>query len=311
MDLQNHKFQKDYETAFSIKIFPFLFFNGVISITYNAFLKPKTDIKEELDNLRNQLIPLSIMQSVSSMANKITAYLLFKYQKKKYFRYIENHRNRNDMPEGEMDQVSSLVDTLKVENQSVTRVVMNLRTKESTLFNQVDMDTIEINSFKKELAAMDITTSYSLSITKYSYIIIFSCIYPVGALVLLVMNMIELRIFIFALTHCFQRPLCVRVIGIGGFQSYWNSITYASVFTNVWLMSEYQFLDIEVDGESLITDKIKLFVLAGIIFFIFFVKALLQYFISDTPAWVRIAFKKIQVKKNMNSKKMEIDETLV
>ncbi len=80
---------------------------------------------------------------------------------------------------------------------------MNLSTKENELLNLVDIDTIEINSFKKELAPTDIITSYSFSLTKYYYVIIFSCIYPAGALVLFIMNIIELFVFSFSLTHCF------------------------------------------------------------------------------------------------------------
>jgi hypothetical protein len=80
---------------------------------------------------------------------------------------------------------------------------MNLTNKSSELMNKIDMDSIEINSFKKQLGNMDIITQYSLSLTKYSYVIIFSCIYPEGAVVLCLLNIIEIRVFTFALTHCF------------------------------------------------------------------------------------------------------------
>ncbi len=50
----------------------------------------------ELKNLRSQLIPLSIIQSMSSMASKIIPYFLFKFHKRNYFKYLETHKNRNE-----------------------------------------------------------------------------------------------------------------------------------------------------------------------------------------------------------------------
>ena len=113
---------------------------------------------------------------------------------------------------------------------------MDLQGKGTVMSNMVDMDAVELNSFMTTLKDIDIIENYSFSLVKYSYIMVYSCLFPAGALLLLILNILEIRVFLYGLFNCFQRPLCQRVVSIGSFENYWNLISYASVFSNVLLL---------------------------------------------------------------------------
>ena len=132
------------------------------------------------------------------------------------------------------------------------------------------MDIIELNSFKSKLEKVDLIEVYANGLLKQSYLIIFSVIFPIGSLFIVVLMILELRLLLYFLTTSFQRPLSEKITNIGVFQDFWNIISYIGIFSNVYLMSK-----INVLNYFGINDNYDTFIYIAIVLFLISIKFLL------------------------------------
>lgn len=81
------------------------------------------------------------------------------------------------------------------------------------LETKVDADAIELNSFRSEFGG---TVEYYMeAVTDYGYCILFSAAFPLGPIIGIVTNMMDIQIKLYTLIYMTKRIKCERNPGIG------------------------------------------------------------------------------------------------
>ena len=96
----------------------------------------------------------------------------------------------------------------------------------------IDVDSIELNSLKPEFKG---TANYFMdSMIDIGYITLFAAAFPIGPMIALLANVVEIKIKIFSLLHLFKRPRCDRCAGIGEWLNIMEIMSIVSVVNIVY-----------------------------------------------------------------------------
>lgn len=73
-------------------------------------------------------------------------------------------------------------------------------------------------------------------LVQFGYLSLFSCVYPLTALLLLINNVTEIRTDAYKICKLFRKPFSPPVANMGVWQIAFEVLSFASVVTNCWLM---------------------------------------------------------------------------
>ncbi|XP_064191976.1 anoctamin-10 [Anguilla rostrata] len=129
-------------------------------------------------------------------------------------------------------------------------------------------------------------SEYIELLVQYGYLSLFSCVYPLTAVFLLINNVTEIRTDAFKICRLFQKPFYAPVSSMGVWQAAFEILGFVSVMSNCWLL--------------LLSPRVKHFCLEGgfssrnaLLFAILvehvliLIKMILAFVIPDEPDWVR------------------------
>ncbi|XP_058252824.1 anoctamin-10 [Hemibagrus wyckioides] len=130
-------------------------------------------------------------------------------------------------------------------------------------------------------------------LVQFGYLSLFSCVYPLTAVLLLINNITEIRGDAYKICRLFRKPFSPPESGIGVWQAAFEVLSFLSVISNCWLL----FLAPRIKAFTLDSGLSPSLVL---IFFIMLehvliiVKMILAFIIPDEPDWVRIKRQQIE-----------------
>ncbi|XP_045892502.1 anoctamin-10-like [Micropterus dolomieu] len=123
-------------------------------------------------------------------------------------------------------------------------------------------------------------------LVQFGYLSLFSCVYPLTALLLLINNVTEIRTDAYKICKLFRKPFSPPVANMGVWQIAFEVLSFASVVTNCWLMLlSPQLQELFQEGRMSSTNILLLAVLVEHVLIL--VKVVLALLIPDEPNWIR------------------------
>ncbi|KAJ8247450.1 hypothetical protein GJAV_G00246520 [Gymnothorax javanicus] len=129
-------------------------------------------------------------------------------------------------------------------------------------------------------------SEYIELLVQFGYLSLFSCVYPLTAVFLLLNNVTEIRTDAFKICRLFQKPFSAPIANMGVWQAAFEILGFVSVISNCWLL--------------LLSPRVKQFYLEGgfssrnallfailIEHILILIKMILSFAIPDEPDWIR------------------------
>ncbi|KAJ7997799.1 hypothetical protein DPEC_G00215870 [Dallia pectoralis] len=130
-------------------------------------------------------------------------------------------------------------------------------------------------------------SEYIELLVQFGYLSLFSCVYPLTAVFLLINNVMEIRGDAYKICKLFRKPFSAPVSNLGVWQTAFEVLGFVSVMSNCWLLLLSPRVQ-EFCLEGRISSKnILLFAILVEHVLILF-KMVLAFMIPDEPDWVRI-----------------------
>ena len=173
---------------------------------------------------------------------------------------------------------------------------MNNNSIEGKIEENLDVDSVELNGLKLNFEG---TLNYFMEgILDLGYITLFAAAFPIGPVIAVVANVVEINIKLYALTEVYKRPETERCGGIGEWVNIMEIMGLVSVFTNFALLYvKTRTATLEAlygyygDNNTTI---ILLYFLTIILILI--IKIIVKWLIPDIPKWVLNEIKKLDLK---------------
>ncbi|XP_072374530.1 anoctamin-10 isoform X1 [Scyliorhinus torazame] len=128
---------------------------------------------------------------------------------------------------------------------------------------------------------------------QFGYVSLFSCIYPLTAVLVVVNNIAEIRMDALKLCHLFRKPFISPAANIGVWQTAFEMIGFLSVITNCFLISISPQVE-EYCAENNITSKNVLIWTVGVEHALLAIKIILAFSIPDIPQWVKLRIDRVE-----------------
>lgn len=123
-------------------------------------------------------------------------------------------------------------------------------------------------------------------LVQFGYLSLFSCVYPLTAVLLLINNLTEIRSDAYKICKLFRKPFCPPVANMGVWQIAFEVLSFVSVVSNCWLlMLSPRLQELFQDGGWSSTNILLLAVLVEHVLIL--VKVILAVVIPDEPDWIR------------------------
>nr|XP_057931681.1 anoctamin-10 [Doryrhamphus excisus]XP_057931682.1 anoctamin-10 [Doryrhamphus excisus] len=123
-------------------------------------------------------------------------------------------------------------------------------------------------------------------LVQFGYLSLFSCVYPLTAMLLLINNVTEIRTDAYKICKLFRKPFSAPVANMGVWQIAFEILSFISVVSNCWLLTlSPQFQRMHQEGEMSSTNILLLAVLAEHVLIV--VKLIMAAVIPDEPEWIR------------------------
>lgn len=135
-------------------------------------------------------------------------------------------------------------------------------------------------------------------LVQFGYLSLFSCVFPLTAVLLLINNLTEIRSDAYKICKLFRKPFCAPVANMGVWQMAFEVLSFVSVVSNCWLLMLSPRIQAEcLWGELSCTNVLLLAVAMEHVLIL--VKVVLAVLIPDEPGWIKkkrlhIEFKSIQ-----------------
>ncbi|XP_058502352.1 anoctamin-10 [Solea solea] len=123
-------------------------------------------------------------------------------------------------------------------------------------------------------------------LVQFGYLSLFSCVYPLTAVLLLVNNMTEIRSDAYKICKLFRKPFTPPVANMGVWQLAFEVLSFVSVVSNCWLL----LLSPRLQGlchEAGMSSTNILLSAVLVEHFLILVKVVLSVLIPDEPDWIR------------------------
>ncbi|XP_012688571.2 anoctamin-10 [Clupea harengus] len=136
-------------------------------------------------------------------------------------------------------------------------------------------------------------SEYIELLVQFGYLSLFSCVYPLTALLLLLNNLTELRTDAYKICKLFRKPFAPPTAGIGVWQAAFEILGFLSVMSNCWLLIMSPRL--QEFSQEVGLNSTQILVLAVLVeHILILVKLIVAFLIPDEPDWVRIQREKAE-----------------
>lgn len=135
-------------------------------------------------------------------------------------------------------------------------------------------------------------------LVQFGYLSLFSCVFPLTAVLLLINNLTEIRADAYKICKLFRKPFCAPVANMGVWQIAFEVLSFVSVVSNCWLLMLSPQIQVGcLEGEMSCTNVLLLAVAMEHVLIL--VKVVMAVLIPDEPGWIKkkrlhIEFKSIQ-----------------
>ena len=95
---------------------------------------------------------------------------------------------------------------------------------------------VELNSYRGNFSGNILLNYYADGFIDLGYITLFAAAFPLGPVVAMISNLIEIWSKIYVFLYVYKRPQSHRGTGIGEWMAVWEFMSLSSVFTNFALL---------------------------------------------------------------------------
>jgi len=93
----------------------------------------------------------------------------------------------------------------------------------------IDVDAVELNGMKLTADNNLVINYFMESMIDFGYITLFSAAFPIGPLISLLMNLLEIRMKIITYLYVYKKPSAERAPGIGDWLDIWEYMSFFGV----------------------------------------------------------------------------------
>ncbi|XP_061891860.1 anoctamin-10 [Entelurus aequoreus] len=123
-------------------------------------------------------------------------------------------------------------------------------------------------------------------LVQFGYLSLFSCVYPLTAVLLLINNATEIRTDAYKICKLFRKPFSAPAANMGVWQIAFEILSFMAVVSNCWLLTLSPLsLKMQVEGEMSSTNIVLMAVLAEHLLIL--IKLMMAAVIPDEPGWIR------------------------
>ncbi|XP_036399736.1 anoctamin-10 [Megalops cyprinoides] len=130
-------------------------------------------------------------------------------------------------------------------------------------------------------------------LVQYGYLSLFSCVYPLTAVLLLINNVTEIRSDAFKICRLFRKPISAPVSNMGVWQAAFEVLGFVSVISNCWLLLLSPRVKEFCQEAGYSSRNVLLFAIL-VEHVLILIKMILAFAIPDEPDWVRIKREEIE-----------------
>ncbi|XP_077452034.1 anoctamin-10 isoform X1 [Stigmatopora argus] len=124
-------------------------------------------------------------------------------------------------------------------------------------------------------------------LVQFGYLSLFSCIYPLTAVLLLINNVTEIRSDAYKICKLFRKPFSTPTANMGVWQTAFEILSYVAVVSNCWLLTlSPQLQRMQHEGQISRNEIVMFAIMAQYLLII--VKLTVAAVIPDEPDWIRI-----------------------
>lgn len=132
-------------------------------------------------------------------------------------------------------------------------------------------------------------------LVQFGYLSLFSCVYPLTAVLLLINNITEIRTDAYKICKLFRKPFSPPVANMGVWQLAFQVLSFASVMSNCWLLLlSPQLQELCQQGKMSCTSILLMAVLVEHVLIL--VKVIVAVLIPDEPDWIRKKIERMEYK---------------
>ncbi|XP_037110166.1 anoctamin-10 isoform X1 [Syngnathus acus] len=123
-------------------------------------------------------------------------------------------------------------------------------------------------------------------LVQFGYLSLFSCVYPLTAVLLLINNVTEIRSDAYKICKLFRKPFSAPVANMGVWQIAFEILSFVAVVSNCWLLTlSPQLQRMQHEGQMSNSDIMLMAILAEHVLII--VKVTVAALIPDEPDWIK------------------------
>ncbi|XP_051884146.1 anoctamin-10 isoform X2 [Pristis pectinata] len=163
--------------------------------------------------------------------------------------------------------------------------------KNCAVENAPEIDKIKPQGQKTTFPGM--FDEYMELFVQFGYVSLFSCIYPLSAILIILNNITEIRTDALKLCHLFRKPFISPAANIGVWQTAFETIGFLSVITNCLLISISPQVK-EYCAENNVTSNSVLIWAIGVEHALLAIKIILAFVIPDIPQWVKLKIDRVE-----------------
>ncbi|XP_068168693.1 anoctamin-10 [Antennarius striatus] len=123
-------------------------------------------------------------------------------------------------------------------------------------------------------------------LVQFGYLSLFSCVYPLTAVLLLINNLTEIRSDAYKICKLFRKPFCPPVANMGVWLIAFEVLSYVSVISNCWLLMLSPRLQ-QLFQEHEMSNTSTLLLAVSVEHVLILVKLVMAALIPDEPGWIR------------------------
>ncbi|KAM9754308.1 LOW QUALITY PROTEIN: anoctamin-10 [Menidia menidia] len=123
-------------------------------------------------------------------------------------------------------------------------------------------------------------------LVQFGYLSLFSCVFPLTAVLLLLNNLTEIRSDAYKICRLFRKPFSPPVANMGVWQVAFEVLSYVSVVSNCWLLLLSPRLQ-RLQEEGGVSGTNILLAAVGVEHLLIIVKLIMAALIPDEPGWIR------------------------
>ncbi|XP_046890513.1 anoctamin-10 [Hypomesus transpacificus] len=129
-------------------------------------------------------------------------------------------------------------------------------------------------------------SEYIELLVQFGYLSLFSCVYPLTPVLLLLNNVTEIRGDAYKICKLFRKPFCAPVASMGVWQTAFEILSFVSVMSNCWLLLLSPRIR-EFCLEGGISGRNIMLVAILVEHILILIKMVLAFMIPDEPDWIR------------------------